>query len=188
MRACRKCNGEYSDRFFQAHKNLQRAAASYKDLICIGCQQSDRDTKKRASRPREKARRTIRTHAEKYVRLGIAKTTEEFIDRFGWDIDLIAHQIDHAYQNGCAYCHEMFSEMGNGLADVTLDIINPEALPFYNTNTKWVCGTCNRAKKRKSPNEWEERIYDMKLWEKQQKKLNLNPYAGLPIFEDLEKQ
>ena len=186
MRTCRKCNGEYSDRFFQHHRDLVRAAArTKKELTCIGCQQYDRDTKKRANRPREKARRTIRTHAEKYILSGEVKTKEEFIDRFGWDIDQIAHDIDHSSKNGCSYCFEMFSEMANGFSDITLDIVNPEGLPYYRTNTMWVCGTCNRAKQRKSPEEWGERMHDMDLWKKRQEKLNCNPYAGLPIFDSL---
>lgn len=187
MRTCRRCNGIYSDEFFISHSRSRAAARErYKDKICIGCQQHERDTQKRASRPREKARRTIRTHAEKYILSGTVKTKEEFTNRFGWDVDQIAHDISHAFKNGCQYCHELFSSMGNGLSDVTLDIINPEGLPYYTTNTKWVCGTCNRAKQRKSPEEWGERMRNMDLWKRQIEKLKVHQYSGLPIFDHIK--
>lgn len=181
MRTCRRCNETYSDSFFQIKEKARAAAAARRSLVCRGCQQHARDTKKRANRSREKARRTIRTHAEKYIRLGIVKTAEEFIKRFSWDIDQIAHDIDHAYQNGCKYCYVFFLEMDMGLAYLTLDIINPKLLPFYKTNTKWVCGTCNRNKSEKSPEKWEEDMYNMKRWKVQQEKLKLNPYEKMPL-------
>jgi hypothetical protein len=185
MRKCRKCNGEYSEGFFVGHDNSQRAGASYKDKVCIGCQQSARDKAKRHNRPREKARRTIRSHSDKYIKLGEVKTQDEFIDMFGWDIDQMAHDISHAFTNSCPYCLESFKDMGNGLADVTLDVIDSKELPWYKTNTKWVCGTCNNAKKTKSRQLWEERMRDYQKWNEQREKLNHNPYAGLPIFDSV---
>ncbi len=193
MRTCKRCNGEFSDSFFKSlvyektsDSRCYQKKYEYKRLVCEGCFQKDRTTAKRTNRPKEKARRTIRSHVEKYIKLGAVENTEEFIERFSWYIDQIAHDIEHAYKNGCAYCHELFSGMGNGLVDVTLDIINPKEPPYYKTNTKWVCNTCNNAKKGKSPQEWEERMYSYKLWKKQQEKLNHNPYAGLPMFDMLQ--
>lgn len=53
MRQCRKCNGKYSEGFFIGHSNMQRAGASYKDKVCIGCQQSTRDNAKRENIARD---------------------------------------------------------------------------------------------------------------------------------------
>lgn len=148
MRTCRRCGVTYGDRFFYHHKSGARKRI---EPVCIGCQQHARDTKKRANRPRQKAKWAIGNYVRKYIKLGTVKTAEEFIKRFGWDLDQITHDIEHAYQNGCTYCHESISEMGNGLSGVTLDVVDPEALPIYGTNTNWVCRSCNSPEKLNPP-------------------------------------
>lgn len=181
MKTCKRCGQTYSDVFFclESYGFRQRKA------VCIGCQLDERTTKKRTNRPREKARRTLRHHAEKYILLGEASSKNDFAKRYGWDLDQMAHDIKHAAGNGCPYCHEMFSEMGNGLSDITLDILNPELAPYYTTNTRWACATCNQAKRRLSPETWGEFLQQMKMWTNWNDKAQTNPYAGLPLLEGI---
>lgn len=183
MMTCKRCGGTYSENFF--YKNTRRNICGshgfhkiYKsaETVCVGCQQYERDSRKWENRPREKARRTIRTHAEKYMKLGYVSSKDEFISKYGWEVGQMAHDIEHGHSNGCPYCQVPFSEMGNGLSDITLDILNPALEPYYTTNTRWACSTCNQAKKRKSPEEWGQYLQDYKEWVRRKRESEANTW------------
>src|ERR1700733_625226 len=95
----------------------------------------------RRARRAAKARAVIRRHA---ARLGIDK--DALITVYGWEPQRLAHDAEHQYTNGCNYCGEPYAGMGHGLADITLDIQDRTGPPYYCTNTKWCCNTCNRKK------------------------------------------
>jgi hypothetical protein len=73
--------------------------------------------------------------------------------------------------------------MGHGLADITLDVIDPAAAPYYGTNTKWACQTCNREKGTTPPALWGAKLNAWRQWEKWQEKLKRNSLSGLPLFD-----
>jgi hypothetical protein len=135
---------------------------------------SARTEKKRESRAREKARRARRSHYEKYRRehreqgkhpwmVGIT-SPQQFGDRMGWDIDQMAHDIEHAHANGCPYCRESFASMAHGLADVSFDVIDPEKPPYYRTNVRPCCRTCNSEKKHTPPDLWGAKLQAWEKW------------------------
>jgi len=84
--------------------------------------------------------------------------------RYGWDIDRMAHDLLHTHENTCPYCWQPFSEMEHGLADVTLDVVDPDAEPHYRTNTRWCCASCNREKGRTPPHDWAVKLACWERW------------------------
>jgi len=141
---------------------------------CIGCELTARTDKTRESRERDKARRAVRTHFEKYRRehreqgkypwmAGIT-SQGEFAQRFGWDVAQMAHDIEHAHKNGCPYCRQSFAEMAHGLADVSFDVIDPSKPPYYRTNVRPCCLTCNREKNRTAPDLWGAKLQAWERW------------------------
>lgn len=124
----------------QVHLSTTRKAT------CIACELTERTRRNAANRWLAKANASIAHHAR---RLGIPR--ERLRTDFGWKPELIAHDLEHAYANCCGYCDGRYDEMANGLADLTLDIVNPEDPPYYRTNVSPCCLTCNREKGRTPP-------------------------------------
>ena len=187
MRTCKKCGGTYSETFFQSHCNHTRIV-TFKNNVCIGCQQTARDEKKYVNRPLVKARNTYFSHARKYIERGIIQDANDLRRLYGWDIPQMAHDIDHSFKNGCPYCRKKFADMEGGLHSVSLDIINPVSPPYYETNVRWVCLTCNKEKQRTPPDIWGARLQDWKHWRERKTSMELNPFFGLPMFDDLSGQ
>jgi len=151
----------------------------------MGCEQQERDDRKRRNRPKAKARNTFYHHADKFIQAGKAESRREFAELYGWDIGQMSHDIEHAYGNGCPYCHQSFAEMGHGLSDVTLDIIDTEKPPYYTTNVRWVCATCNKEKQRTPPELWGAKLIAWEKWRQQQERIKNNPFCGLPLFDEM---
>ena len=158
---CPRCGTHYpadvAEVMFARHRRalgIHRARHS----VCIPCEQTRRDDKKRARRWLTKARDTLKNHAKNYD-----LSPEAFGARYGWDVERIAHDLEHAYANTCCYCWNPYAEMGHGLADVTLDIEDPDDPPYY-ANTTPCCITCNRAKARLTKDQWARRLQGWRLW------------------------
>jgi len=128
--------------------------------VCVACEQTDRDDRKRQRRAVAKAHDTTRFHARRH---GMGKA--EFAAQYGWRPERIAHDIEHAYDNTCCYCQRPYAAMGHGLADVTIDVIDPTKEPFYETNTRPCCMTCNREKGPLTPEQFGRRKQGWRLWE-----------------------
>jgi len=128
-------------------------------LVCRPCEQTSRDEHKQSDRWAVKARDVIRRHA-----VSLKVTKEDLIQVYGWDPRRLAHDAEHQYGNGCSYCGHPYMAMGHGLADITLDVQDPEARPYYRTNTKWCCATCNRKKGRTPPEQFERDRQVYELW------------------------
>jgi 5-methylcytosine-specific restriction endonuclease McrA len=123
---------------------------------CIGCEQTNRDTKRHVDPFIAKARWTIRHHA---ARRGMK--SPEFAASFGWDVHRVAHLLRHQYENTCTYCRRPYSSMLNGVRDITIDIINPANKPYLETNTTPCCQTCNSSKRDLPPDDWARKL---KFW------------------------
>jgi hypothetical protein len=146
---CRRCGGTFEEAaFFRKDRSLYASSESRSHTICIGCEQTARDTRKQGNRWLDKARDTLRRHADRFLQKGLIQSKLDLVSRYGWDVGRLAQDAEHAYRNGCPYCHRLFKEMTHGLSDITLDIVDPGGDPYYSTNTKWVCQTCNREKGR----------------------------------------
>lgn len=83
---------------------------------------------------------------------------------YGWDPARIAHDAKHRYGNGCDYCGQAYAGMGHGLSDITLDVMYRDQPPYYRTNTKWCCQTCNRRKGARTPEQFELERQMWELW------------------------
>lgn len=189
-KTCRECWTTYEDDeievMFTSWSRVDKN--SYQHHTCNGCKQKGRDEEKERRRSTAKARNTLYTHADKYIEKGLAESRKDFARKFRWDVQQMAHDIDYAFGNGCPYCRKNFADMANELFNVTLDIINPGDLPYYGINTRWCCATCNREKSKTPPHLWGAKLRAWEKWERQQKRLQIDLYAGSPIFDEIRRQ
>jgi hypothetical protein len=142
--------------------------------VCRPCEQTARDERKIGSRWAVKARDVIRRHA---IRLEISK--DDLVAIYGWDAKRLAHDAEFQYGNGCNYCGHQYRDMGHGLADITLDIMDRSKPPYYRTNAKWCCQTCNRKKGDKGP-DWFE--LDRQVYERWTEARELSPEERGQLF------
>lgn len=164
---CPECGGWFdAEVFFRRNHATYASIASGRQSVCFGCEQTRRDATKRKADGRwaVKIRDMIRRHA---VRLKLTVAALE--QQFGWHFDRMMHEAQHAYANGCAYCGVPFRTMGHGLSDLTLDILNPREPPYYHTNVKWACATCNREKSRTPPALWGAKRAAWETWQRRVK-------------------
>jgi hypothetical protein len=178
---CKRCGIEYPEAFYRISRVLN-ILSTRRSLVCRGCENTAHDQAKEKDRWAVKVRSTIRNHAKKYIDRGLVQSVDEFVERFGWYVDDMKHDAEHVYKNGCHVCRRAFASMAHGLGDLTLDIVNPSEQPFYLSNTKWICRTCNREKGRTSPHLWAEMQVQWRRWEQRQIQLTSRPYIG-PLFE-----
>jgi 5-methylcytosine-specific restriction endonuclease McrA len=150
-KTCKKCGFTapeewYWRQVFDVASNIKKYHYDRRYSICPMCLQEERDAKKQKNRWIEKARMAIYSHARKY---GIKPV--ELRNDYGWSIQNVAHKLEFIYRNSCPYCHRLFKDMGHGLRDISLDIINPSLPPYFETNVMAVCQTCNSSKGTRSP-------------------------------------
>jgi len=177
-RQCRKCGATYAPRLVESAFRLDASRRkNWQGLkwTCRPCEQTARDGKKQGNRWLKKAGDVVRRHAESITRerakRGLTPVTkEDLIQFYGWVPEQLAHDAEHQYGNGCSYCHHSYLEMGHGLADITLDIQDRDREPYYRTNTKWCCQTCNRKKGVMTPDAFEidRQVYE--VWSRQQQR------------------
>jgi 5-methylcytosine-specific restriction endonuclease McrA len=136
-----------------------------------------RDSRKIDNRWAVKARDVIRRHA---LRLGYSKG--DLIDRYGWEPARLAHDAEYQYDNGCNYCGYPYRDMGHGLYDITLDIQDRDKSPYYRTNTKWCCQTCNRKKGTMTPDAFEQDRQVYETWKRQREVLERDPQQAGVLF------
>lgn len=168
---CTRCGTVYQPHLVPWAFRARRAGQyvphpNYRKHVCRACEQTARDERKQRDRWAVKARDVIRRHA---TRLCIDKN--ELVNVYGWDTQRLAHDAKHQYTNGCNYCGEQYSRMGNGLADITLDVQDRNLPPYYCTNTKWCCQTCNRRKGAMSPEAFEANRQIWNLWQQSKNEL-----------------
>jgi len=177
------CGGLYGAVGFAKNRVLYAYNTARRRPMCKLCEQTARDKIKQANRARVKARDCFRRHADRFCTQGLANDRPAFADRFGWRIDRMVHDLEHTYDNWCQ-CGAKFKEMGHGLSDITLDICDPRLLPYYSSNTRWICSTCNRKKARTPPEEWGAQIVYEQQWRAQMARITTDPLAGLPLFDN----
>ena len=162
---CRECGGRYDPEWFQSHTKNDGTIVF--DLDCLLCAQSKRDNTDPFYR---KAYDATRRHAEKYK-----MPMKEFQEEYGWDVKKIAHEMKHAWENGCGDCDEPYQGMENGLRELTLDILDPTKEPYYRTNVRIICNGCNQRKSSMSPERYERFIKYGKKWKRNQTVKRENP-------------
>lgn len=177
-RRCTRCGTTYPEHLvegaFRVGLRVSRDASKltrrYNRQTCRPCEQTRRDQLKIRDRWTVKARDVIRRHA---ARFGIDKN--DLVQRYGWETERLAHDAEFQYGNGCNYCGHQYREMGHGLGDITLDVVDRDKPPYYRTNTKWCCQTCNRKKGVMEPEAFEVDRQVFEAWSQHQDRLTRNP-------------
>lgn len=185
---CKVCGAAaYGDDEIRAVFDVSRKYTSAKrytnrSLVCGLCKTTARTKAKEENRFITKAKNTINHHAKKFAEPKDKRPAwlsspsgAELTDRFLWTINQIAHDMEHAWQNGCDDCHAKFQGMPNGLHDLTVDIIDPLKPPYWGLNTRFLCTTCNRAKSKTPPELHGARKAYAVRWQKRQEWLKLQP-------------
>ena len=166
-RVCIRCGTAYPAHLvewaFRPRAGQRASCPNYRKHVCRACEQTARDQRKQRDRWAKKAHDVIRSHAK---RLGIDQS--ELVAVYGWDRQRLAHDAAHHYTHVCSYCPEPYAGMSQGFADITLDIQDRDRPPYYCTNTKWCCQTCNRRKGSMSPEEFEADRQMWNLWNRSQ--------------------
>ena len=179
---CTKCGGDWDleacyRRINRTGTTLGALSAMNFHAACIMCELTARNDPTPEERARRKAQSTIVLHAEKY-----SLAPKEFARRFGWDIERIVYDITHGHENTCPYCYERYDSMGHGLSDITLDVVDPTKEPYYRTNVRWCCQTCNREKAAMPPILWDIRCATWPLWAKRRDAIKEDQTHDLPLF------
>jgi hypothetical protein len=185
---CAECGASFPLAFFPSNCRRGGVTRVLHRPRCKRCEQERRDRAKQDNRFRQKARAALRTHAQKFVEQGLITKREELTEQYGWSVDRLEHDMRHAYANGCPYCRQQFSEMAGGLEKLTVDIVDPAKPPFYETNTRLCCVTCNKEKQQAPPEGFGLTLQCHRQWEKHQENLKANPWFGLPLFGSLGEE
>jgi 5-methylcytosine-specific restriction endonuclease McrA len=183
-RRCNRCGTTYPSHLVEGAFRTGRWQDASRHQVsrrtrytCRPCEQTARDSKKISNRWAVKARDVIRRHA---VRFEIAK--DHLIQRYGWEPERLAHDAEFQYGNGCNYCGHQYSEMGHGLGDITLDVVDRNKPPYYRTNTKWCCQTCNRKKGVMAPEAFEVDRQIFEVWREHHELLAKDPQEAGFLF------
>lgn len=167
-RICTRCGVQYPPDLVAAAFRMHRAGLDIsrptRKWICRPCEQTQRDERKRQNRWPTKIRDVIRRHAQ---RLDV--TRDYLVTVCGWAPDRLMHDGEFQYGNGCNYCGHPYREMGHGLKDITLDIVDRSKPPYYRTNTRWCCQTCNSKKGDRGPEFFEADRQVYERWQRQKK-------------------
>lgn len=123
----------------------------YRKKFCKVCEVEVRLEKKHANRYLSAFRQRRQSHARS-TGFGVAQ-----LKTMGWDEIQRSREMQAQYENGfCPGCIDddgtvhFYREMTQGLAELTIDIIDPAAPPVWPGNVQWLCMTCNRRKQRRS--------------------------------------
>jgi hypothetical protein len=180
QKQCAECGKWYWVGFFR--KNGSRGASAPRwRAVCIGCEQTARDTEKRKNRWIPKALWALRRHATKYRKRGEVASVADFRQRFGWDHLRIAGDFAHAYAGRCPACREPFAEMLNGFRSITLAVHDRSKPPYYGSNTRMLCTACNARTQRTPP---EERDQERLCWDKWDQRQKALAGGGTPPLEE----
>lgn len=155
-------------------------------LRCKECDQSRRDTAKSANRYLVKARGAFNRHAVKFISAGIIRTREELREKYGWKIEDMAHDMEHAFANSCIQCRRLFSSMPNGLQSIVIDILWPKQPPYYRVNCRWICQTCNSGKRDMDPTDYARHQQFREVAARLREARAQDPYGGT-LLEGLKQ-
>jgi hypothetical protein len=161
--------------------NQKASILALRKTVCIGCELSARNDPTPEARALRKARNSIQHHAEKF-----SMRAPDFAKQFGWDPERMAHDFLHANENTCVYCWFPYADMGHGLDDLTIDILDRNKEPRYRTNVRICCRTCNMEKATLPTEIWDRRLIEWASWRAWMKRIVIDPVHGLPLFAAVE--
>jgi hypothetical protein len=154
MKTCKQCGlAKPTDEFRIKTPTVRRGATPkvYRAQICKVCEVTNHDRARELDPYRPAFAQRRRDHASRYGH------TVKDLERMGWDTERRSIEMRAQYENGfCPNCIEtaehgvkvhFFRDMSHGLADLTIDRINPDLPPIWPGNIQWLCGTCNKRKR-----------------------------------------
>lgn len=123
--------------------------------ICKVCEVTNRCEAKDLDPYKPAFAQRRRDHARRY-----GFTVKE-LERLGWDAERRTIEMRAQFENGfCPNCIEtadgsvkvhFYRTMSRGLAELTIDRINPDLPPIWPGNVQWLCATCNKRKQDRDP-------------------------------------
>jgi len=150
---CSRCGVEHPLRFFRKDKIHRQGsiATQLYHSICKECESKERIAKRGSNPFRPKASDAIARHAKQE-----GMSSKQFSHKFGATLDYVEMLFRDAWllhENG-SRCHSCFKKFRHTLDDFTLDRIFPN-LPPTRSNLRVICRTCNTAKGKKDPIEYD---------------------------------
>lgn len=187
FRRCKVCNGNYP--LIGYPINSRSGTRVYQNWVCRLCRQTRRDGAKAdlRGRIRKKARDLIPREGLRLAnpdRRGgpIIQAPADLVDVYGWSVDRLERLLAHAFEGECLGCDQLYAQMPHGLNDLTIDIRDPHAPPWLETNVQPLCATCNKTKQQLSGQQWGEYLYYVRLWKEQRALLQGDPWAAGVLF------
>jgi hypothetical protein len=123
--------------------------------VCKVCEVTNRCEAKELDPYRPAFAQRRRAHASRYG------CTVKELERQGWDADRRSIEMRAQFEHGfCPNCIEtadgtvtvhFYRDMSRGLAELTIDRINPDLPPIWPGNVQWLCATCNKRKQDRDP-------------------------------------
>lgn len=128
---------------------------------CEGCEVTERTERKKLDRFWVKALLTCRKH---WKQDGY-KCRQDWEAASGLTVALVASRMRMAWEQDetCEHCDTRWREMPNGIADITVDRVDP-LKPFTRSNWGLLCPTGQRDKGRTPPDIWDQKQACWKLW------------------------
>jgi hypothetical protein len=127
----------------------------YRAPVCKVCEVTNRCEAKELEPYKPAFAQRRRAHASRYG------CTVKELERLGWDTERRAIEMRAQFEHGfCPNCIEtadgsvkvhFYRDMSRGLAELTIDRINPDLPPMWPGNVQWLCATCNKRKQDHNP-------------------------------------
>ena len=153
MKTCTRCGKTKPVEDFRVDVTNRREVTPkiYRKRVCKICEVELRLEKKNANQYLNAFRQRRRSHASSTGH-GVAT-----LKAMGWDEMQRSREMQAQFENGfCPACIDddgtvhFFRDMSEGLAELTIDIIDPGSPPVWPGNVQWLCMTCNRRKQKRS--------------------------------------
>lgn len=158
LRTCKQCGLVKPIEEFRISRRSSRRDVTpivYRVTTCKVCEVTNHDRARELNPYRPAFAQRRRAHASRY-----GYTIKE-LEKLGWDSERRPIEMQATYENGfCPNCIEtadgkvrvhFFRDMSHGLADLTIDRINPDLPPIWPGNIQWLCATCNKRKRDRDP-------------------------------------
>jgi hypothetical protein len=187
FRRCRVCNGNYPLIGFPIQYARGGTRVYHQSWTCRLCRQTRKDKAKSENRIRDKATSVIRREGMRLARPDrrggpIIQAPGDLVAIYGWTTDKVERLLRHAFEGECIGCDQSYAEMPHGLNDLTVDIRDPHAPPWLETNVQPLCATCNKTKQQLTGPQWGEYLYYVRLWKEQRGLLNQDPWSAGVLF------
>lgn len=152
---CRQCKLRKPIEEFRIVGKMRDLTHLKRLSTCKVCEVTNRCTQKELDPYKPAFAQRRRDHARRYG------CTVKELEQLGWDAERRTIEMRAQFENGfCPNCIEtadgavqvhFYRDMSRGLAELTIDRINPDLAPIWPGNVQWLCATCNKRKQDRDP-------------------------------------